>query len=99
LELGQSAPDLHYEIGKTAAESGVRTLICVGALSRHMYDGFIQNKNNDQEAFHFGTKERCADALNTLLKPGDTVLVKASHGMGLEYIVEILKHGEITRHG
>ena len=99
LELGAFAPELHFEIGKFAAESGLRTLICVGTLSKDIYGGFVQNKNSTQEAFHFETKEQCADAVNALLKPGDTVLVKASRGMGLEYIVEILKHRGNTRHG
>ena len=99
LELGQAAPEMHYEIGKIAAESGIRKLICVGPLSVNMYEGYTRNRSGLQEAAHYETKEQCADAIGSQLKPGDTVLVKASRGMGLEYIVEILKHRGGALHG
>ena len=91
FELGKFAPRLHYYVGKIAAELGVHTLVCIGKLSGYMYGGFIQHKNDLQEAFYFETKEECGEGINTLLRPGDTVLVKASRGMVLEYIIEILK--------
>ena len=97
-ELGELAPVMHYKVGKTAAKSGVQTIICVGGFSRHMYDGFVQHKSNIQEAFYFETKEQCGEEIFTLIKPGDVVLVKASRGMGFEYIIEILKCGGKARH-
>ncbi|MDR1558758.1 MAG: UDP-N-acetylmuramoyl-tripeptide--D-alanyl-D-alanine ligase [Clostridiales bacterium] len=99
FELGGFAPELHYRVGKAAAESNVRTLICVGELSGHIFQGFTDNKSGEQEAFHFKTKEECGEAVNRLIKPDSTVLVKASRGMGLEYIVETLKRGKEDQHG
>jgi UDP-N-acetylmuramoyl-tripeptide--D-alanyl-D-alanine ligase len=99
FELGGFAPELHYRVGKIAAESGVLTLICIGELSGYIFKGFSDNRSGGQEAFHFKTKEQCGEAVNGLIKPGSTVLVKASRGMGLEYIVEILLRGKEARHG
>ena len=91
FELGEYAPKLHYNVGKIAAESGVHVLICIGELSGHMYGSFIRHKNNNQLAFYFKTKEECGREINSLIKAKDTVLVKASRGMFLEYIIDILK--------
>ena len=99
FELGDYAPELHYKVGKFTAESGVHTLICIGKLSRNIYDGFMRHKSGKQEAFHFMSKEQCGEEVNELLKPGDTVLVKASRLMGLEYVIEILKTKRKTYNG
>ncbi|HEY4685036.1 MAG TPA: hypothetical protein VII57_03215, partial [Dehalococcoidia bacterium] len=41
---------------------------------------------------HFDSKEEAAAELRRLLGPGDVLLVKASHGLALETVVE-----ELTR--
>jgi len=99
FELGEFAQEQHIEVGKTAADCGVHTVICIGELSRHIYDGFIRHKDKTQEALYFKTKEECGEGVNTLLKPNDTVLVKASRGMGFEYLIDILKCREKAQHG
>ena len=99
FELGEFAQEQHYKVGKIAAGCGVHSLICIGGLSRHIYDGFIRHKDEAQEAFYYETKEECGEGVNSLLKPKDTVLVKASRGMGFEYFIDILKCREKAQHG
>ena len=44
------------------------------------------------EALRYETREALIDALPDIIKPGDTVLVKASHSMGFERVVEALQN-------
>ena len=44
-----------------------------------------------KEVLHFETKEEMLEQLPKVLKQGDTVLVKASHFMQFEKVVEVLE--------
>ena len=91
LELGAEAPRLHREIGLYAGERGVDVLITVGPLAAEMRREF------EGESYPTGDAQAAADLLATLLQDGDTVLVKASRGVGLERVAEglaaDLEHG------
>ena len=88
FELGENEKELHYEVGQHAAEKGIDLCICIGALSentaRGVHDGGAIVK-------HFDTKADFLAQANSLLKKGDTILVKASHGMEFPEIVEKLQ--------
>lgn len=92
FELGENEKELHAQVGSYAIEHGIDLLICVGNLSKNMYDAAI-NKNGN--AVYFEKKEDLLDILKdtskSFLKKDDTVLIKASHGMGFGEIVELLK--------
>lgn len=90
FELGEYAQQMHYDIGAYAAEKNIDVIICIGELSRFMYDGAC--KNTKIKAFYFKTQEEFL--LNNLYKyilNGDTVLVKASRGMHFEKTIEKLE--------
>lgn len=82
LELGENAPTFHYEIGVLAKKLGIELLLCTGELSRHTADGA------GDIARYFSSKQALINALPMLLHPTDVVLVKASHSMHFEEIVE-----------
>ena len=84
LELGPQAPRLHREIGLYAADRGVDVLITVGALAVEMRVEF------EGESYAVASAEDAAEHLAPLLREGDTVLVKASRGVGLERVAELL---------
>lgn len=42
--------------------------------------------------YYFSTREELLEKLPELLQPSDTILVKASHGMGFDKVVEALKN-------
>ncbi len=92
FELGEDSDRLHKEVGDYAARSGVDSLIFVGASAKFMYESAIQHK--DVEIRYYPNKELLVAALEDpgreILKQGDTILVKASHGMGFSEIVEYL---------
>jgi UDP-N-acetylmuramoyl-tripeptide--D-alanyl-D-alanine ligase len=85
LELGPDERRFHAEIGAHARAAGVELLVTVGPLAQHIGAG------------HAGAVHAVADAAAAaelvpgLLEPGDTVLVKASRGVGLEAVARALR--------
>jgi UDP-N-acetylmuramoyl-tripeptide--D-alanyl-D-alanine ligase len=88
LELGPQEARFHAEIGAHAATVGVDLLVAVGLRSRELAD-----------AFDGGEKVLAVDAaaaarlVPDLVRTGDTVLVKASRGIGLETVTQALAAG------
>ena len=83
-ELGADEIALHREVGAYAKEVGIDMLVAVGPLSEATAEGYGKG------AYYYPTVERCIDRLKRYLLPGDTILVKASHSMRFERIVEAL---------
>jgi len=80
LELGPDELRFHAEIGAHACDCGVDVLIAVGPLAAHMgarYGG---------EMHAVADAAAAAELATQLVQPGDTVLVKASRGVGLEAV-------------
>jgi UDP-N-acetylmuramyl pentapeptide synthase len=84
LELGPDEERLHAEIGAHARERGVDVLVTVGPLAAHMAEGY-------GEAIALPDAQVAAQTVPGLLEPGDTVLVKASRGVGLEVVARALE--------
>jgi UDP-N-acetylmuramoyl-tripeptide--D-alanyl-D-alanine ligase len=85
LELGPQAPRFHAEIGARARAAGVDVLVAVGPLAAHMADGY------GEEVVALPDAAAAAEAVPALLQPGDTVLLKASRGVGLEVVAGALE--------
>lgn len=88
FELGENEDILHYGVGQHAAEKSIDLVICIGELSRETARGASYS---DSEVRHFESKADFLAQADTLLKKGDTILVKASHGMEFPEIVEKLQ--------
>ncbi len=84
LELGPEGPRLHREAGRHAREQGVDLLIAVGPLAADMTEGFAG------ESLRVSDAAAAAEQVPALLRPGDTVLLKGSRGVGLERVAEAL---------
>jgi len=80
LELGSDAERLHREVGEYAARLGVEPLLAVGPLAAVMREGYPGEIHTVPDA------AAAAALLASLLRPGDTVLVKGSRGVGLELV-------------
>lgn len=87
-ELGPISEEGHARVGADAAAAGVDLLVCVGPLSRGI-------ARAAEEAGLAADRIVCVDdaaaALayaRPLVDKGDAVLVKASHSVGLERVVE-----------
>lgn len=92
LELGEKECELHAGIGEYAAGRGIDMLICAGRLSKNTADAFT--KAGGQALWFAGTDELTGSGTLPLTK-GDTVLIKASHGMHFERILKAVKDGTI----
>lgn len=98
FELGEKENELHAECGKYAVEKGIDVLICIGTLSKHTAEGGREacakntlTKVPHTDIHYFPSKADFFTEAKRILKKGDTVLVKASHGMEFPEIVEYLK--------
>ncbi len=85
-ELGVNEKQLHAEVGEFASKCGVDVLVTVGELAK-----YIGENAEGAEVHHFDTVESAAEDIDTILHKDDIVLVKASHSMHFERIVECLK--------
>jgi len=91
LELGPREAEFHQEAGRKAARLGYQMLITVGPLAGLMAEGAIASGLKRKQAYSFDTAPEAAEALVPLLRRGDLVLVKGSHGVHLEKVVAHLK--------
>ena len=90
FELGEKEDSLHAEVGAYAVEQGIDAVYCVGTLSKAMYDAALEAYDGSQDVRYFADRDELMDSLPDLLEPNDTILVKASHGMGFAKVVEAL---------
>lgn len=88
LELGETAPELHREIGRKVVELGIDLLLAVGDYKLELCEGaFVDGMDTAYAA------EDTDAVLRFLLKnlhPGDVVLLKASNAVGLNNLVDKL---------
>ena len=87
-ELGSFAPACHEGVGAAAASHRLDKLICIGELARHIAAGAEAAGMDAARISRADTVADVLEELDALLEPGDAVLVKASHFMGLTRIVE-----------
>ncbi|HMI72933.1 MAG TPA: UDP-N-acetylmuramoyl-tripeptide--D-alanyl-D-alanine ligase [Solirubrobacteraceae bacterium] len=84
LELGADEARFHAEVGAHARATGVDLLVTVGPRAAHFADGY-------GEVVALPDAQAAAEAVPGLLQPGDTVLLKASRGVGLEVVARALE--------
>jgi UDP-N-acetylmuramoyl-tripeptide--D-alanyl-D-alanine ligase len=96
LELGSEETNGHTQVGEYAAQvvDGLFTVGRLGALiaaaARASGNRFVR---------HFDTTDEAITELRDLLEPGDVLLIKASHGMHLEKVVEALMDPSMSGEG
>lgn len=99
LELGKKSQPLHMQFGREVAASRVFSFWTLGGEARWAAEGARRGGMNQKRVFSFQSHECLAEALGVYLRPGDTVLFKASRGVRLEDVaaqVKDLLQGEMT---
>jgi UDP-N-acetylmuramoyl-tripeptide--D-alanyl-D-alanine ligase len=84
LELGPDEARFHAEVGAHAKDAGVDLLVAVGPRAAHFADGY-------GDVVALPDAQTAAETVPGLLRPGDTVLLKASRGVGLEVVARALE--------
>lgn len=89
LELGNFSNELHREIGEYAVSNNIDIIICIGTMSKYMFEGACKmRKNENQRIYYFETQEDFFCEMNNIINKNDTILVKASRGMKFEKTIE-----------
>jgi UDP-N-acetylmuramoyl-tripeptide--D-alanyl-D-alanine ligase len=92
LELGSEESWWHREAGKYAVGRADR-LVCVGTRAREIGTGAVEAGLARDAVATAESPEEAAALLEGMLCEGDTVLFKASHGVGLDRAVQRLAEG------
>ena len=90
LELGEKSAELHQEVGRKIPQLKIDLLITVGDQAEHLARGAVKNGMPAGAIRSLEDKKRAGQYLLSLIKPGDTVLLKGSRGMKMEEILKLL---------
>lgn len=103
FELGENSDALHAGVGAYAVNSGADCIFCVGENSRHMYEAavnaaedmiVVSGEKKEQKIYYCADRDALLNMLaeqEELLPEGCTILVKASHGMHFEEVVNFFR--------
>ncbi|WP_062318388.1 UDP-N-acetylmuramoyl-tripeptide--D-alanyl-D-alanine ligase [Demequina maris] len=92
-ELGDASVTIHEQIGTDVVRLRIDRTIIVGAGARPAFVAAVREGSWGDEAAYVDTIGEARALLEETLRPGDTVLVKASHGSGLWELADQLVGG------
>ena len=87
LELGVCASAEHYRIGRLAAEK-VDLLFAYGPNSDRVLSGAITGGMPVTAVHVFEDRDKLVEVLKQVVKPGDVLLFKGSHGMRMDLALD-----------
>jgi UDP-N-acetylmuramoyl-tripeptide--D-alanyl-D-alanine ligase len=94
LELGHRSVELHQDVGRAAARTGVDVLVTVGGPpAAALADAAVAAGLAQDRVRHLATSDEAAELVAMLVSAGDLVLVKGSRGVGTDRVVARLKAG------
>ena len=91
LELGETAPELHRDVGRQVAEGTWGGLLAFGRWGECIAEGAVAAGMNADHIVNCVSAEEAALALAERARPGDAILLKASRGERLETILPHLE--------
>ena len=86
FEQGENEKKGHLDVGEYAARKDIETIVCIGSLSKDMYERAAAFSRKSKVDYDETVAEAIAN-LTGFIKKDDTVLVKASNGMGFARII------------
>lgn len=89
LEMGSFAAKAHYELGDDVVNAGVDMLITAGENAAQIAEG--AKAAGMKNVVSYPATDDAVKDLRKLIMAGDSVLVKASHGMHFEKITDGIK--------
>ena len=89
-ELGVQAQRLHEELGARIAAANIDVLVGVGEYASLVCESARTHGNGNLELHTSETVDALTSRLKTLLRPGDTILVKGSRALRLERVLQHL---------
>ncbi|MGK5553366.1 UDP-N-acetylmuramoyl-tripeptide--D-alanyl-D-alanine ligase [Actinomadura kijaniata] len=93
-ELGDETSTAHAEVGRLAADLGIDLLVTVGATDATTLAQAAHQARADLPIETVPDRHAAYSLLHGLLKPGDTVLIKASHALHLDELATQLANDQ-----
>lgn len=90
LELGLNAAALHREIGTYVARQGVSHLVACGAFGRDLVEGARTAGMPSTCIDEVQNVSNAVQVLKNVLRRGDVVLLKASRGVEMERVLNVI---------
>ena len=106
-ELGTNERELHQQLGRFIARKDIDILICIGRLAKNIYLGCLEAMEADTKdmpedikdiytsshinIMKFDTKDDFFSEMSSILQDEDFILVKSSHFMGFDEVVNKIK--------
>jgi UDP-N-acetylmuramoyl-tripeptide--D-alanyl-D-alanine ligase len=90
LELGDKEEEFHFEVGKVLDPAKIDYVFTYGKLGEHIARGARESFLPDKVKTYLN-KEALAKDLKNTTTANDIVLVKASRGMKLEEVIDLIK--------
>ena len=81
FELGNIEKSGHDEVGEFVASKNIDYLICIGQISKYIYDSAIKAGMSEDKVLHFANTNDAKEKILEIVKEKDTVLLKASNSM------------------
>lgn len=99
LDLGENSDALHRDVGAYAVTAGTDVLVCIGQQARYIETGAREQLHQQQAPasaqadglpiiYYFEEKAAFWQQRDGILRKGDTILLKASHGMAFHTLLE-----------
>jgi len=87
-ELGKYSSKLHQELGKNLADAKVNKILAIGEFAEEIKKGAIAAGMTGGAVIVSDSTENAIDKVKSIVKNGDTVLLKGSRAVHLETIFE-----------
>lgn len=99
LELGKYAEKAHKDLLPDIIDAEVEVLYTIGELTKAIRHPELVSGSPSEDTYqlrspeilHFKTKKALSAAIKAELKPGDTILLKASRSVGLDELIKELQ--------
>lgn len=92
LELGSAGPAIHASLAADVIAAGIALVCTAGPNMAHLSEALPP----DMRGGHAAAAEGLLPVLRKLIRPGDVVVVKGSHGSRMGLVVEALLSGTAT---
>ncbi|WP_078856374.1 UDP-N-acetylmuramoyl-tripeptide--D-alanyl-D-alanine ligase [Streptomyces sp. NBRC 109706] len=89
-ELGPDAGEEHARVGRLAADAGLSVLVTVGGDDARAMADAAKQARPGLEVVESRDRDHALTLARELLRPGDVILVKSSHSVGLEHVAVCL---------
>ena len=91
LELGVYSREMHENVGNMVYKNKIDVLITVGKMAKHIALGAKLSGMKENKIYSFDNNLECVKFLKEFLKKDDVIIFKASNGMKLYEVIDMIK--------